>query len=258
MASLSKSPSAVEYIDSHCHLDLLPQPEQLWQQCREQHIQQLIIPATEAKTWPRLRQLSHSLEGVYYSAGTHPWWCNSGIDCDQIARELQQPACIAIGECGLDKSKERWLQQQLVCEQQIRLAADLQQPLILHCVKAHNPLIELLQRYRPTAGGVLHGFSGSLELAQQYIRLGFCLGIGATISYPRAKKTIATVKQLPASALLLETDAPSMPLYGQQGENNSPLYLPQIAAALAGLRGQSVAELVTICNDNCRRIFQLP
>lgn len=271
----------LELIDSHCHLDLLEDPAKVWQQCRDVGVNGLIIPGTESQQWPRLRQLSEDLNGVYWGAGIHPWWAKSRQEPErntqgynqeslpnrpaklpqlqQLHQEFEQQSqhryCVAIGECGLDKGRDHWQQQQQLCESQISIACDLKLPLILHCHKAHNDLIKMLIRYQPLSGGVIHGFSGSIELAQQYIKLGFLIGIGATVSYQRAKKTISTLKQLPQQALLLETDAPSMPLQGHQGQVNSPAFLPKILQCVAAIRGQSTQEVATISNTNCRQLF---
>lgn len=269
MAFLNKSsampmpPGDFELIDSHCHLDLLEEPTALWQQCLNVGVSGLVMPATESQLWPRLRQLSEDLNGVYWGVGVHPWWADCSRQPEHSTQQLQQELeqhslhryCVAIGECGLDKGRDHWPQQLQLFESQIATACNLKLPLILHCHKAHNELIELLIKYKPPSGGVIHGFSGSIELAQQYIKLGFLIGIGATISYPRAKKTIATLKQLPQQALLLETDAPSMPLQGHQGQANSPVFLPQILQRVAVIRGQSAQEIATISNINCRQLF---
>ena len=109
----------------------------------------------------------------------------------------------------------------------------------------------------PKVKGVLHGFSGSEQLGQEYIRRGFLLGIGGSITYPRANKTRKAVAALPLSSLVLETDAPDMPLLGFQGEANLPERLPLIARALAELKGISFDELVQHTTENAKDCFHL-
>jgi len=115
--------------------------------------------------------------------------------------------------------------------------------------------LALLSRYRPRAGGVLHGFSGSRQQAQQFWALGFYLGIGGTISYERAQKTRRAVATLPLEALLLETDSPSMPLAGYQGERNEPARLIEVLQQLAALRQQPVEALTAGLEANVERLF---
>jgi len=266
--------------DSHCHFDFAAfeqykdQQTTLWQQCQQIGIQQMLIPGVQAKQWHRVQALSEQLEGVYFACGLHPWFldlsrqaddANTADDLSKLAIQLQHPKCVAIGECGIDGSitaTHPIALQQKIFVSQLKIAQALQRPMIIHAHRAHHILQPLLKRYPLSAGGVIHAFSGSLELAQSYLKLGFKLGIGGTITYPRAKKTQNTVAQLPLSCLLLETDAPDMPLYGSQGQRNSPLRLPDVARALQQLRQgagkkESLDEIYRQTTDNARALFQL-
>lgn len=259
----------MELIDSHCHLDFenFPDPRALWQRCRQQGIKKILVPATEPQYWPRIQALCEALEGCYWAAGVHPWWAQNETIVQspaaqlslkaQIETALEDPHCLAIGECGLDGSRPQSEQHLAVLKLQLELACELKLPLIIHAHKAHNAILELLKHHRPP-GGVIHAFSGSIELAQQYIRLGFSLGIGGSITYPRAKKTRLMASQIPLQHLVLETDAPSMPLHGQQGKDNNPLALLDIAQTLAQLRQCSLEELAKHSSSNCQRIFNFP
>jgi TatD DNase family protein len=146
------------------------------------------------------------------------------------------------------------LQQQLLAIH-IEVANQLRKPLIIHCVRAHNELIALLKKNKAEVGGVIHAFSGSYEVAQQYVELGFYLGIGGTITYERAQKTRAAAAKIALEFLVLETDAPDMPLQGKQGQRNSPENIPQIARVLADLRGVTVDEIAAATNHNAMQLF---
>ena len=147
--------------------------------------------------------------------------------------------------------------QLIIVEEHIKVANKLGLPLILHCRKAHNALIQLLDKTPVLAGGILHGFTGSAQLAMEYWKRGLCIGVGGSITYPRANKTREAIKALPKEALVLETDAPDMPLSGRQGERNSPEFLPLIAKALAELRNEPIEVVAAYCYANTRRIFAL-
>ncbi|TQV69909.1 TatD family deoxyribonuclease [Exilibacterium tricleocarpae] len=176
----------------------------------------------------------------------------------QIAAALAEGGGVAVGECGLDRHIETPLAlQQIVFEVQVRLACEHRLPLVVHVRGTHQEVLAILRRHRPKRGGVIHGFSGSPELALQYWSLGFCIGVGGTITYARAAKTRRAVAQLPAAALLLETDAPDMPLHGFQGQPNTPLRLPLIARTLAQLRDQPLADIARLTTDNGCRLFDL-
>ena len=249
--------------DSHCHFDFTvfnDDRESLWRQCKQHGITQLLMPGIHEQQWHRVAQISDQLDGLYFSVGLHPWWLDkqtkhSKSVLDRLAQYLEHPRCVGIGECGLDALKSPPLTQQIhALRQQLEVACDTQQPVILHCVKAHNELLQLLNIF-PNIQGVIHGFSGSTELAQTYWSKGLCMGIGGTITYERAQKTIRAIQSLPDDALLLETDAPDMPLAGKQGQRNSPLALLTIVKTLAELRGQSTDELTQATAKNFARVF---
>ena len=128
-------------------------------------------------------------------------------------------------------------------------------PLIVHSVRANDTVAKILRRFKPARGGVIHAFSGSLHQAEAFWQLGFRLGIGGVISYERANKTREAIRAMPLEALLLETDAPDMPLQGRQGEINTPASLPSIALLLAQLRQQPLADVISVLHESTLRLF---
>lgn len=255
----------MHFIDSHCHFDFRDfdaDRSQLWQDCMDAGIRNLIIPGVCPEQWPHLRHLCQTNAGWYYSVGLHPHWLeqttSAPTDLNTALTEASQDErCIAIGECGLDKSIATPLEQQelfLQCQLDVAEATSL--PILLHCHKAHNELLRLLKA-RKNLRGIVHGFSGSIELAQQFIALGFLIGVGGTITYARANKTRNTVAGLPLNCLVLETDAPDMPIAGQQGRRNSPLRIVDIANVLAQLRQQSLYEIAQQTTLNVHNMFNL-
>ncbi|MBB3169548.1 TatD family hydrolase [Simiduia aestuariiviva] len=240
----------MHWFDSHCHLDLPElhaQAHNHWAAAREAGVQRVLIPGVDPAQWASAEQLAVQLPGAYWAAGVHPWWVGAQTQAPEMImhrlREALTRGAIAVGECGLDGAidvpmgaQQSWLRPQL------EVAADLTLPVILHVHRAHNPILAMLKPF-PHLRGVVHGFSGSIELALQYIKRGFLLGIGGVVSYPRASKTRAAVAALPQGSFLLETDAPSMPVFGSQGEINTPSQLLKIANSVAELRGESLAQL---------------
>lgn len=262
------------YFDSHCHFDFEafdPDRDQVWQRCKNADVNQLLVPGVAPDQWPLAAKVAREYEGLCYAVGVHPWWLKDVFDLQQLdsrqfddmAEELTKAAlqenCVAIGECGLDLIHDADSQsvQERVLAMHLKVAQEIELPIVIHSVKAHNPLIRLLKEYPLERGGVIHAFSGSLEMGQEYWDLGFYLGIGGTITYERAHKTRSAVERLPLEALLLETDAPDMPLCGNQGERNSPERLPEIAQVLAELRSQSVEEIASQTTANSRKLFGL-
>lgn len=251
----------MKLIDSHCHLDFpeFDDVDQLLLRCQQQNIQHFIIPATEPQNWPRIQTICEQHESCYWAAGLHPWWVNKERFTqlqDNLEQALCSPQCIAIGECGLDGARGVEDIHIEALTWQLERAAEAGKAVIIHAHKAHNILLPILKQF-PTLRGVIHGFHGSLELAHSYTRLGFYVGIGGGISYPRANKTRTMASQLDLDHIILETDAPAMPLFGQQGHNNSPEALIDIARCLAKLKGLSVERVAKVCTANTKELFSL-
>ena len=260
------------FFDSHCHFDFADfdqDREQIWRDCNERGIQHLMIPGVAPQQWQTAAAIAEQHKNIVIGIGLHPHWIQKDLADEsipnyltdirqQLERNIQQQNCVAVGECGLDAFIETSMDlQQQVLAVHFQLAQETTLPLIIHCRKAHNELFALLQEYELPVGGVIHAFSGSYELAARYWAMGFRLGIGGTITYERAKKTHDAVKQLPLEAILLETDAPDMPLNGKQGERNSPVNIIEIAQALADLRGETLATIAEQTTRNAQTLFKI-
>jgi len=174
---------------------------------------------------------------------------------------------VAIGECGIDVFKakkntdtEQALSdnlnlQQAFFEMQLHIAKQNNLPVVVHHCQSHHLILPLLKKSKLSRAGVIHAFSGSYQQAKAYVDLGFKLGIGGTITYPRSKKTINAVKRLPLSSLLLETDAPAMPPFGQQGLINTPLNLLTVFKALNTIRDEPDAIIAKQIENNVNDLF---
>ena len=253
------------FIDSHCHLDFpcfSDQRESLLIQLQQQKITKLIMPSTQACAWSKVEQLSRAHPQLYYSLGIHPHFLSSFElqDLTILYEKLvnADKKCVALGEIGLDKlAQTDEVLQEYVFIEQLLIAQQLKLPIILHCVKKQSRILELLKENKFTQGGVYHAFSGSTEVANEFIKFGFKLGIGGVITYPNSTKTRKTIAQLPIEYLVLETDAPDMPIYQQAQKNNSPLNIIPIFNALSELRKESKSQLATHLYNNACNIFPL-
>jgi TatD DNase family protein len=256
------------FFDSHCHFDFeafYTDRAEVWQRCRQLGMTHLVVPGVAPDQWPQAAALSRDYAGIYHAAGLHPWWVRSVLDQqaleairDPLLQALQQPGCVAVGECGLDSLIDTPLElQEQVLALHLEVAKAVSLPVIIHDVRAHNPLLRLLKAHPLEKGGVIHAFTGSLEMAKEYWSLGFYLGVGGSITYERAHKTREALRRMPLEALVLETDAPDMPLCGHQGERNTPERIPAIAEALAELHKQPVEVIAEQTSANSRRLFNL-
>ena len=253
------------FIDSHCHLDFpcfADDREALLQKLQQKQINKVIIPATRKKTWGEIQRLCSKHKNLYYALGTHPHFLDSFQKEDlQVLTHLlenRDKRCVAVGEIGLDKYAQTDLQlQEAVFIKQLQIAQTFNLPVIVHVVKQQNRVLEILKAEKFTQGGVYHAFSGSYEVALEFMKLGFKFGIGGVITYPGSTKSKQTISRLPVESLLLETDAPDMPVYQQLQANNSPDNLLQIFESLSRLRTESKSCLVTQIYKNTQRIFSL-
>ncbi|PJG58254.1 TatD family hydrolase [Aeromonas cavernicola] len=255
----------MQLIDSHCHLDFAvfdPQREALLQQWRRLGVCHMVVPAIGEVNWAKVMALAEVHQGISYSLGVHPWYV--GDQSSNAMANLRQhlaarPAgLVAVGECGLDlRSQVPQAGQIEWFEAQIGMAIEHQLPLIVHSVRANDTVAKMLRRAKPPCGGVIHAFSGSLQQAQAFWQLGFRLGVGGVISYERANKTREALRAMPLEALVLETDAPDMPLQGQQGAINTPAALLPLVTLLAELRDEPIMDVAKVLCDSTRQLFQL-
>lgn len=256
---------AKNMIDTHCHIDFPKfdaDRQAVLASSLRAGVQKIVVPGVSASQWPKIQALIEQTPSLYFAVGVHPWWVNQSVISklesleSEIATFLSHKKCVAVGECGLDKLCDVPFEWQVdVLNYHIELAKRFCKPIILHSVKAHNATLVHLKNGALTHGGVVHAFSGSTQEADQYWQQGFYLGIGGTITYPRANKTRKAVAAMPLDALLLETDAPDMPMNGRQGLRNSPEYLPEVVAVIAELKNISPSEVIAATTANAQKLF---
>ncbi|MEJ2045392.1 MAG: TatD family hydrolase [Reinekea sp.] len=250
----SEDADAVDgWFDSHCHLNELINFQQAWAQACQHQITNCIIPGIEPSQWQSVIDALQS--GCHAAAGIHPWYVTDDSIVEQLTalrNHLINTKVIAIGEIGLDfypggAPKPESSKQILMFEQQLQLATELQLPVIIHSVKAHQETLALIKKF--SVKGVIHAFVGSSEIAEQYLRYGMYLGIGPALF--KSKKLQKAVQHAPLSCLLLETDAP----YMTSREDNPLLELLDVAQLLAQLKGLSVDTLQQQVQLNTRNLF---
>ena len=252
------------FMDTHCHLDF-----SLFDGCREEllftarakGVEVVVVPGVDSECWLRLLSVCRAYSSVYPALGLHPCFIekHNKKDLLQLEKLLREDDVVAVGEIGLDFWSGSSLHETQIeyFESQLKLAAVHELPVLLHVRKAHDQVLKRLRRLQLKRGGLVHAFSGSYQQARQYIELGFCLGVGGALTYERAKRLRKVVASLPLSALVLETDAPDMPLAGLRGVPNRPENLPLVFDALASIRVESREELMKGLWDNSVRVLGL-
>ena len=252
--------------DTHAHYD-----DEAFDADRDELIKSLpengITAAVDIGASPdscrRALELAGRYEHIYAAIGIHPDDVGTLTEADM--RWLEETAAsekkvVAIGEIGLDYywDKERhevqkyWFRRQLGAARKVRL------PVVIHSRDAAQDTFDLLkEEHAEELGGVIHCYSGSAEMAREYVKLGWYLGIGGVVTFKNAKTIKEVVAQTPLSHLVLETDCPYLTPAPHRGKRNSSLYLPLVVDAISAIKGITPEEVMEVTEQNARRMYRL-
>jgi TatD DNase family protein len=257
------------WIDTHCHLDagdFSRDRAGVRARAAEQGVDHCVLPAVEVANFAAVRDLAHE-GGDSYGLGIHPLCTGRAVEGDlrrlddALTAARDDPRLVAVGEIGLDYFVPGLdgPRQELFYREQLALARRHGLPVILHVRRSADQLLKHLRA--GGVGGIAHAFNGSAQQAQEFVKLGFKLGFGGTVTFERALQIRRLAAQLPLSAIVLETDSPDIPphwLYrtaqqraaGEPQGRNEPGELPRIAQVVAQLRGIGVEELARATRRN--------
>ncbi len=218
-----------------------------------------IIPAVEKDNFAAVLDCCKRYPGCYPALGIHPMYAGhaQADDLDVLRATLARENIVAIGEIGLDFFVPDYDQeaQEFYFSEQLKIARDAGLPVLLHIRRAQDQILKHLRRIR-VCGGIAHAFNGSRQQADEFIKLGFRLGFGGAMTYPRATRLRELAASLPLEAIVLETDAPDMaPAWIGKGRNSSE-HLPKIAQVLAELRGIPLEAVAAATSANARAVVK--
>ncbi|MEH6575864.1 MAG: TatD family hydrolase [Amphritea sp.] len=255
----------MKLIDTHSHLDFPAFKDEIdavLARARAQGVAQFVVPGVNGDNWSAVLSLCERKQGLYPALGIHPCFL-SGEHREDLQRldSLLESKCeiVAVGEIGLDLfMPEADLDQQLsVLKRQLEIAHSHNKPVLLHVRKAHDQMLKQLRHYRLPRAGIVHAFSGSEQQALEYLKLGFKLGVGGSVTYERARKLRRLVVNLPLESFVLETDSPDMPLCGYQGQVNYPERVAIVLQQLAVLRQESINKLAEVTTATAVQLLSL-
>jgi len=240
----------VRLIDSHAHIygkEFSADFDEMMQRAADAGVETLIVIGADLESSIEAAEIAQKHPNIYAAVGIHPHDANRVTEaCYQRIMELAQSCkkVVAIGEIGLDFYRDRSprADQELVFRRFIRLARDLKLPVIIH---------------DRDAGGVLHCFSGDLQMANECIELGFYISIPGTVTYPNNLALHQVVKGIKTEHLLVETDCPYLSPVPFRGKRNEPAYVRLTAEKIAELKGLSLADVARITTVNCEILFRL-
>lgn len=253
------------FVDSHAHLDDRKYDgdrEEMLQRAQDRKICNIINVGYDLPSSRRSLALAAKYDFIYAAVGVHPHdAAEAGENYLQELREMAaQPKAVAIGEMGLDYYRNLSPKeiQQRVFREQIRLAAELEKPIIIHDREAHGDVMTILsEETLGQAKGVLHCFSGSLEMARECLKMGFYLSIAGPVTFHNANKLCEVAANVPLDRLLIETDAPYLTPEPHRGKRNESAYVAYVGQRIAEIRGIPVEELAAATTANAKRLFKI-
>ncbi|MGH7149117.1 MAG: TatD family hydrolase [Planctomycetota bacterium] len=253
-------------VDTHAHLDpsfFGGEVDAVLRRAREAGVTGIVCVGTDAASSGRALALARREPGLVATAGVHPHDSRSLLDpaaAEAFEVLASEPGFVGVGETGLDYFKDYAPRedQRRAFALQVRLAARLRRPLVLHCREAFRDLLEVLDAEGGReAGGVFHCFSMGPEEARGALDRGFHVSFSGTLTYPRSDAIRAAARFVPAEAILVETDCPFLPPQPVRKERNEPAFVRHVAACLAALHGTTEVEVGRITAGNYRRRFGL-
>ena len=246
--------------DTHAHYDderFNEDRDDLLSSLFETSVSHIINCGCDLKSSLSTIALSESFPHLYAAVGVHAHEASDCTDNDlsEIEKLYSHEKVVAVGEIGLDyyydfSPRDRQIE---IFRQQIELANKLDLPVIIHDREAHEDTLNILKELRPK--GVVHCFSGSVEMAKEIIKLGLYIGLGGAVTFKNAKKPIEVAQYLPLDRLLLETDAPYMTPVPYRGKRCDSSHIAYTAEKIAEVKGMDVQELIDVCNENSKRLF---
>ena len=254
-----------ELFDTHAHLhfpDFAPDLDAVLRRAREAGVRRMVTIGTDGETSRAAVAIAEGDPDVWASVGLHPHDAAAGDDA--LFAELEwlaaSPRVVAIGEMGLDffRNLSPRPAQEAAFRRQLALARALGKPALVHCRDAHAETLAILaEEGVREVGGVMHCFSGDVEIARRCLDLGLLVSLAGPVTYPNARALPAVATFVPADRLVVETDCPYLPPQPYRGKRNEPAYLTITAARVADLRKASLDELAARMTDNALRLFRL-
>ena len=254
------------FIDSHAHLDderFDGDREQLIESFKENNIDMVINIGADLNSSRASVELAKEYKNIYAAVGVHPHDAQY-VDSDYIEqlKDLsKKDKVVAIGEIGLDyyyDNSPRDIQRRVFIEQ-LELAKELNLPVVIHTRDAAQETFDILKEATADGKltGVLHCYSGSVEMALEYIKLGFHISLGGPVTFKKAKTPKEVAAAVPLDRLLIETDCPYLTPEPYRGKRNDPTFVRYTAETIAEVRGISVEELAKATSENVKKLFRI-
>ena len=251
-------------IDTHAHYDdgqFDADREALLGSMKEGGIGLIVNAGSTVASWDKIVELTEKYPFVYGAVGVHPDEVGE-LDEEKFLRMaelLDRDKIVAVGEIGLDyywdKEKHDLQKEWFVC--QLGLAREKEMPVIIHSREAAADTFEIMKQHAAGMKAVIHCYSYSPEMAREYVKMGYYIGVGGVVTFKNAKKLKQVVQEIPLESIVLETDCPYLAPVPYRGKRNCSLYLPYVAEQIAELKGTTVEEVIQQTEKNSRELYGL-
>lgn len=251
-------------IDTHAHYDdgqFDADRDELLNSMHDGGIGLIVNAGSTLESWEKIRKLMEDYPFIYGAIGIHPDEVGMLTEehMDEMERLLDLEKIVAVGEIGLDyywdneshDIQKKWFIRQLEIAREKRL------PVIIHSREAAADTMDIMREYAAGMRAVIHCYSYSVEMAKEYVKMGYYIGVGGVVTFKNAKKLKNVVEEIPLTSIVLETDCPYLAPEPYRGKRNSSLYLPYVAEKIAELKGVSEEEVIRQTEENSRILYNL-
>ena len=256
----------MEFVDTHCHLNdekFTEDVAEVFERAKNSGVRRVINFGDTLKSSAAVVELAENFTGMFAGVGVHPEEI-AGFDKNsaaQIAELAARKKVVAIGEIGLDyyweKNSDARLLQQKIFVEQLDLARQLNLPVCIHEREAHGDALKILKAEAKGLRGVMHCYSGSLEMARELWKLGWLIGVDGPLTFKNSAKLPEIVKAAPREMILLETDSPYLAPVPNRGKRNEPAFVVDVAKKLAELRGETLETVAQYTTANAENLYEL-
>lgn len=253
------------WVDSHCHLNDQVYNEtvdQIIASANASNVKQFIVVGYDLESSKQAVKLAQQYNSIWATVGIHPhdakYWNDE--TAQEIKELLTESKVVAVGEIGLDyyynhSSKEDQIR---AFKEQLMIAKEYSKPIIIHNRDAHQDTLNILKKEGVgPSRGVMHCFSGSLEVARECLKLGLDISFAGPLTFNNAHKLREVAASIPVENILVETDSPYLAPHPYRGQQNNPAMVGLVGAKLAEVKGMTLTEVAQITTDNCTRLFRL-
>lgn len=247
------------FIDTHCHVfsEYYDNIDEVVNQCKKNNVNRIIVNGCDINSNKEVLELVNKYDVIYGAIGFHPTELDDFKDeyFEFLENNISNPKIVAIGEIGLDYYYDNTdkNKQKEIFKRQLDIANKYNKPIIVHSRNSIQDTYNILKEYN--LFGSIHCFSGSVEMAREFIKIGYKLGIGGIITYKNAKNIREVVKNIDLSHILLETDSPYLTPVPYRGKSNSPEYIPLIANTIADIKNISINDVSEVTTASAEEIF---